>query len=222
MCGMTAALARPLILTLYGPKWAASVNVLMILALYGSVFMLCLLFANMLTGLGRTKFLLVLQLIWIGALVPAMTLGVHDDGITGAAYAHVIVIVPIVLPSYLLALKHVTGIRLGALGKATVPALLASSLAALVARAAASQFSNPSAQLVAGLVAGGTIYVICAGQQAAAVILPGPAADRVLRHYRAAARLATLPARRVLTTPKSASGQPGVTSDSSRESRSLR
>ena len=77
MCAMTMALARPLVLTLYGAKWAASANVLVVLSLYGAVSIVCLLFANMLTSFGRTKFLLLLQLIWIGALVPAMALGVR-------------------------------------------------------------------------------------------------------------------------------------------------
>ena len=196
MCAMTIALARPIVLTLYGAKWAAAANVLVVLSLYGAVFMVCLLFANMLTALGRTKFLLVLQLIWIGTLVPAMALGVHQDGIVGAAYAHVAVIVPIVLPSYLLALKRVTGVRLTALGKAVLPALLASSAAALAARGAASQFNSPLAQLIAGLAAGGVIYLICAGQQAIAVFGPGQAAERVLRFYSSAARLVGLPAAR--------------------------
>ena len=93
-----------------------------------------------------------------------MALGVHKNGIVGAAYAHVAVIIPIVLPSYLLALKRATGVRLTALGKAVLPALLASSAAALAARAAASELSNPLAELIAGLAAGGVIYLICAGR----------------------------------------------------------
>ena len=194
MCGMTIALARPLVLTLYGAKWAASANALVILSLYGAVFMACLLFANMLVSLGRTKFLLVLQLIWIGTLVPAMALGVHKDGVVGAAYAHVAVIVPIVLPSYLLVLKRVTGVRFTALGKAALPALLASSAAALAARGAASQFNSPLAQLITGLAAGGVTYGICAGQQAIAMFGRGRAAERVLHFYSTAARLVGLPA----------------------------
>jgi lipopolysaccharide exporter len=194
MCAMMMALARPLILTLYGAKWAASADVLVILSVYGVVSMVCLLFANMLTSFGRTKFLLVLQLIWIGALVPAMVLGVHKDGIVGAAYAHVAVIVPIVLPSYLLALKRVTGVRFTALGKATLLPLLASTAAALAARGAASQFGSPLAQLIAGLAAGGVIYVICAGRQAITLLGRGRAAERVLHLYSAAARLVGLPA----------------------------
>lgn len=195
ICAMTIALARPLILTVYGARWAAAANVLVILSLYGAVFMACLLFANVLTSFGKTKFLLVLQLIWIGTLVPAMALGVHKDGIVGAAYAHVAVIVPVVLPSYLLALKRVTGVRFTALGKAALPALLASSAAALAAWGAASQLSDPLAQLIAGLAAGGLVYVICVGPQVAAALGLGQASERVLHIYSFPARLMGLSAR---------------------------
>ena len=43
MSAMTVALARPLVLTVYGAKWAAAVNVLVVLAFYGTVFIVCLL-----------------------------------------------------------------------------------------------------------------------------------------------------------------------------------
>jgi lipopolysaccharide exporter len=195
MCGLTVALARPLILTLYGAKWAAAANVLVVLPLYGAVFMVCLLFANIFTSFGRTKFLFVLQLIWIGTLVPAMALGVHQDGIVGAAYAHVAIIVPIVLPSYLLVLKRVTDVRFLGLGKAVLPALLAASAAALAARGVASQLNDPLAQLIAGLAAGGLVYLICVGQQVASALGSGQASERVLHFYSSAARLAGLSAR---------------------------
>jgi PST family polysaccharide transporter len=193
ICGMSIALARPIVLTVYGAKWVAAANVLVILSVYGAVFVPCLLFTSMITAFGRTKFLLVLQLVWIGTLVPAMALGVHKDGIVGAAYAHVAVILPIVLPSYLIVLRRVTGVRLAALGKAVLPALLASSAAALAAHGVASQFGTPLVQVIAGLVAGGVIYVICAGQQAVAVFAPKPFADRVLRLYGPVAGLLRLP-----------------------------
>jgi lipopolysaccharide exporter len=193
MCALMLALASPLVLTVYGEKWAASANVLEILAIYGVVFVVCLLFANMLTSFGRTKFLLVLQLVWIGTLVPAMALGVHKDGIVGAAYAHVAVIVPIVLPCYLLALKRVTGVRFAPLGRAVVPALLASSAAALAARGVASQLNIPLAQLIGGLVVGGLVYLVCAGRQVVDLLGQGHAAQRVLHLYDAVGRLVGLP-----------------------------
>lgn len=221
ICAMTVALAQPLVLTLYGQRWAASANVLAILAPYGAIFMACLLFANMLTALGRTKLLLGLQLIWIGTLVPAMALGVHQDGIAGAAYAHVAVIGPIVLPCYLVALKRVTGIRLSALGRAVLPALLASAAAALAARGAASAVSGPPAQLMAGFAAGGVTYLLCAGPQAVAALGPARTARRVRHFYGAPGRLAALAASRALTRSGQQNGRASATGSGSSESRSV-
>ena len=170
MCAMMMVLSRPLIYTLYGVKWAASVEVLSILSLYGAVSVICILFANILASLGKAKFTLVVQLLWIGALVPAMALGVHRDGIVGAAMAHIAVIGPLVLPSYLVALRKAVGIRFTALGKAVFPPLLAASAAALAARSVASQFASPPVQLVSGLAAGGLIYVVATAPQIVALL----------------------------------------------------
>lgn len=190
ICAMMIALARPLVLTLYGVKWVAVASVLAILAPYSAVFMLCLLFANMLTGLGKTKPLLVLQVVWIGTLVPAMVWGVHRDGILGAAYAHVAVIVPVVLPAYLVVLRRATGVRLRALGRAVLPGLSGSSAAAMAAYAAESRLSSPLGQLLAGLAAGGIVYLLYAGRPGIEMFGGGRAAERVLRWCAAPARLA--------------------------------
>ena len=195
MCALIMVLARPLVLTLYGAKWAASADVLSVLALYSAVSVICLLFANILAGLGRTTFLLVVQLVWLGALVPAMVLGVHQDGIVGAAYAHIAVIGPVVLPSYLLVLRRVTGVRFSALAKAVLPAFLAAAAAAAAAWAAASLLSLPLAQLVAGGAVGGLVYVLAAAPLLIALLgqTTNPHALRILGVYGAAARLVGLP-----------------------------
>jgi lipopolysaccharide exporter len=193
MCALMIALARPLVLTLYGARWAASAEVLSILSLYGAISIICILFANMLASLGKAKFTLVVQLLWLGALVPAMALGVHRNGIVGAAFAHIAVIVPLVLPSYLLALKRATGVRFAMLGKAVLLPLLAASAAALTARTAASQFASPLAQLVVGLGVGGLSYVVVAAPQGVALLSEKQAAKlramRLFRPYSTAARM---------------------------------
>lgn len=165
MCGLMVVLARPLVLTLYGAKWQASAEVLSILSLYGAISIICVLFANMLSSLGRAKFTLFVQLLWLGALVPAMALGVHRDGIIGAAAAHIAVIGPIVLPSYLVALKRATGVHLATLGKAVLPPILAAVPAAFAARVVAAQFASPLAQLISGSAAGSVTYLVAAGPQ---------------------------------------------------------
>ena len=198
MCSVTMALARPLVLTLYGAKWAAAASVLSILTLYSAISVICLLFANIIAGMGRTKLLLAVQLIWLVALAPAMAFGVHRDGIVGAAFAHIAVIGPIVLPCYLFALKRITGIRFALLAKAIVPALLASSAAALAARGATLLFNDPLMQLIAGLSAGGLIYLVAVSPQLITLLGEEKATElramRILRPYNAVARMVGLPA----------------------------
>ncbi|MBO0879516.1 MAG: oligosaccharide flippase family protein [Mycobacterium sp.] len=197
MCGLMIALARPLVLTLYGGKWTASAEVLSILSLYGAISIICVLFANMLTSLGKTKSILAVQLFWIGALVPAMALGVHRNGIAGAAAAHILVIAPLVLPAYIFMLKRASGIRLTILGKSVLPPLLAASAAALAARVTASQFASPLVQLMTGVAAGGLIYVAVAAPQGIAWLSPDQAAKlralRLFRIYNIAVRMVGLP-----------------------------
>lgn len=168
---------------------------------------LCLLFANMLAGVGRTRFLLVVQLVWLGALVLAMVIGVHRDGIVGAAVAHLVVIGPIVLPSYLFALKRAISIRYAAPVKAILPALLASSAAVLAARWTASQIASPLGQLTAGLAVGSLIYLVAMAPHLITLISSGETMQLRMRHvlrlYHSAGRLTGLP---VGPRPKRAKG----------------
>jgi lipopolysaccharide exporter len=190
MTALTIALARPLVLTLYGAKWTASIEPLSILAIYGAISIICVLFANVLVGLGRAKFVLVVQLVWLAALLPEIALGILRDGIVGAAIAHVIVIGPIVLPIYLFGLRKVAD--LAALAKACLPALLAASAAALVAAGIATQFTYPVVQLITGLVAGGMTYTVAAFPYAMSLLsqeqITKLRARRILNLYNIAAR----------------------------------
>jgi lipopolysaccharide exporter len=200
MCGLMIALSRPIVLTLYGARWAAAADVLSILSVYSAISIICILFANMLTSLGKAKFILVVQLLWLCALIPAMALGVRRDGIAGAAIAHIAVIGPLILPSYLFVLKRATGVRLSMLGRAILPSLVAGSAAALAARGTASQFTSPLTQLVTGLAVGGLVYGVAAAPQAMAWLGQEQAAKlhmlRLYGIYESAARIAALLFRR--------------------------
>jgi lipopolysaccharide exporter len=197
MCSLMMALARPLVLTLYGAKWAASAEVLSILSVYGAISVICVLFTNILASLGKARTTLVIQLLWLGALVPAMALGIHWNGIVGAAVAHIVVIGSIVLPSCLFVLRRATGVHFIILGKAILPPLLAASAAALGARGTASQFGSPLVQLVSGLAVGSVIYAVAAAPQVVAQLdqkqITKLRALRLFRLYNTAARLAGRP-----------------------------
>jgi lipopolysaccharide exporter len=158
MCTLVIVLARPIVLTLYGARWEGAVNPLRILSLYGLISVLCVLFANMLTALGKTRVILVVQLIWLAALVPAMAIGVHEDGIVGAASAHIAIVAPVVLPCYLFALRRETRVKLISLAKAGTPPVIAASIAAAVTLLVMSILKNQQVELFVGGAAGGLVY----------------------------------------------------------------
>lgn len=158
MCTLVMVLARPIILTLYGARWEAAASPLRILSLYGLVSILCMLYASMLAALGKSGFVLAVQFVWLITLIPAMAIGVHDRGIVGAASAHIVVVVPIVLPCYLFALKRATGVRLVSLIKASLPSIVAAAIAAFIAWLVMTMLHSPLSELVLGGAAGGLFY----------------------------------------------------------------
>jgi lipopolysaccharide exporter len=197
ICSMLLVLSRPLILTLYGPKWTAAASVLAVLAIYSAVSLVCSLFASILGSLGSTRRLLLIQLIWLGALLPAMAIGVRVNGIMGAAVAHIVIIVPVVLPCYLVAMKRAAGTGYRQLLAAVVPALTASVIAAGFAFLAESQVSAPLLQLLVGALAGGFVYVFVVVPQFLGMLPQGRLRKirrhRVFRVYISAAMLVGVP-----------------------------
>jgi lipopolysaccharide exporter len=197
MCGMLMILSRPLVETMYGSRWLAAANVLSVLSVYGAVSIICLLFSGMLTGLGKSKFVLVVQIIWLASLFPAMAFGVKKDGIVGAALAHIMVIGPIVLPSYIVALKRATGFKVSVLLKGLWPSLAAAALATSIAKLVMSEFSSPPMQLLSGALAGGCIYVIAIAPHAIVTLLQDksldPRINRILKTYHNVGRMTGLP-----------------------------
>jgi lipopolysaccharide exporter len=208
MCMIVSVLARPLVLTLYGNRWASSATVLSILSFYGLIAISGVLFSNMLAALGRSKFVLAVQLIWLVGLFPAMWIGVHEDGIAGAAIAHIVIIGPVVLPCYLIALKRATGVRMSLLAKAAFPSLAVAVIAAFLAWYAASRFESPLIQLTAGMAAGGSLYVVLMVPQLISLVMRGrampPKAKKILVTYNRTGRTLGLP---VGPLPRHAAGR---------------
>jgi lipopolysaccharide exporter len=192
-CAILMALASPIVLTLYGHQYAGAATPLSLLTLYCLVSVICLFFGNIVASVGKTRALLVIQLIWLAALVPAMFIGVTRDGIVGAAVAHIVVIGPIVLPSYLYVLKRSTGTSITSLGRAMLPTVLAAILAGLAANRATVLFHNSLAQLIVGGAAGGLTYLLLTAPLAIARLPAGRQGHRlvraVLRCYQIPARL---------------------------------
>jgi PST family polysaccharide transporter len=125
-----ATLAPQLVDFLYGDKWGSSAAALRYLAVLMVVRMLTSLAFDILTGLGATRYTVWLNAGWAVALVPALWIGAHMDGIRGAAIAHGIVAVFVALPLAVLALRA-AGVSL----VPTLPALVRPTIGAAIAAA---------------------------------------------------------------------------------------
>ncbi|WP_036280572.1 oligosaccharide flippase family protein [Microbacterium sp. CH12i] len=127
-----AALAAPLIEVVYGAKWLPAAPVLAALGVYGGLRVLFDLFVGFLYSNGRSRAVLVIQVVWLTAVVIGMLMVTPIYGIAGAAWVHVAVAVAIVLPAYLIVLAR-SGIRMrdlfGALWLPSVAALPAIAFA---------------------------------------------------------------------------------------------
>lgn len=158
---LTMALAQPLVTTLYGRKWTAAGPVLEVLAAYGALFVVSLVFANLLVGTGRAGRLLAIQSLWLLLLVPAMWAGLAYGGLRGVAVSHIVVLAFVILPVYMLLLARVLPGAGRVAGRAIAPPLTVAAVAGVVAWLVAQRFDHPVTGLLAGGASGGAIYAIC-------------------------------------------------------------
>jgi PST family polysaccharide transporter len=155
---LTAALASPLVTTLYGGEWAPAAPVLRFLMILTVVRVLTSFALDILMGAGATRSTLWVNLGWAVALVPALIFATSRDGILGAAIAHAIVGVLVAAPVTVVAL-HRVGVRLGPV----LPALARPVFAGVVAGGATllaehASGPHPVARLCVGGTAGLLVY----------------------------------------------------------------
>ena len=153
VCFLLAALAGPLVSTVYGRKWAAAAAVLSVLAALGGLRVGLQLMTDLLVAVGRSRLAFGLQLVWLAALVPALCIGVRH-GLVGLAAAHVLVAVSVVLPLHLAALRSAGLPPAAALRRAAMPLTFAAlaGAAAYVTAQATAHWGSAVALLLGGLV----------------------------------------------------------------------
>ncbi len=188
ICALTMALARPLIVSVYSAKWAPAAPVLSTLSIYGAASILCTFFSYTVVSQGRTGALLPLQLAWLAALIPGMIIGVHLRGIVGAGDAHVVVILGIVVPLYLVVFARTRIVRVREPLAALLPPLIAAVLAGLAAVAMKFLLGPALLELAAGLIVGGGVYLIAVSPLAEKYLSADdvarlPAGQRLLAGY---------------------------------------
>ncbi len=155
---LTLALAGPLILSLFGAKWAESIPVLAVLAGYGVLYTFSLLYVNVLVAAGRTGRLLAIQFLWVVFLVPGMLAGEHAWGLAGVAWAHVLTIGLVAVPAYLVCVVRVANISMAEVIRVVAPPAGAAVVAAAAAWAVSQLPSSPWLALAAGGTVGVLVY----------------------------------------------------------------
>ena len=113
-CLLIGGSAKPLINLIYGVKWMPAAEPLIWLALLGAMRILFLLAYDYLVVLAKSRFLLIVQVLWLLVLIPALTVGTHAAGLVGAALAEAAVAAFTVLPCYVNGLRK-AGIQVRAL-----------------------------------------------------------------------------------------------------------
>jgi lipopolysaccharide exporter len=151
-------LARPVVTFVYGPTWLASAGALGVLAVFGAIRVVFDLMATFLIARGASRPVLVVQIAWVVALVPAMVLGVHNWGIVGAGVAHLVVALTVVLPAYTLTLNR-QGVSFLALVRAAAPPIGAAMVAAIAVWATAKATDVLWQALVLGSTVGILVYL---------------------------------------------------------------
>ena len=132
------------------------------LGLFGGLRVVFDLMVAYLLARGRSRAVLLVQVLWFVTLVPAIIVGTRAQGIAGAAWAHLVVAIAIVLPAYLLAL-HRAGADIGLLATSAWPPLVAGVAAATVGWSVSHLMTGGWSSLLLGGLAAGLSYLALVG-----------------------------------------------------------
>lgn len=149
---LLAVLATPVVLLVYGERWAAAAPVLAALALFGALRVVFDLMVSYLLSNGRSSTVLAIQAAWLIFLPGAMWWSVTRYGIEGGAWAHLVVAGGVVLPLYLVMVRRCGARLLPLLRVCVLP-----TLAALASAGAAVIAVSPLDSSLAALLVGGSV-----------------------------------------------------------------
>ncbi|WP_158230374.1 lipopolysaccharide biosynthesis protein [Pseudofrankia asymbiotica] len=159
VCVLLATLGEEVIETVYGTKWVLADQALRFLALLSIVRVAIEITDDLLVALGKARIMVRIQTLWLVALIPALTIGAHLDGIRGVAIGHLVVAVGIVAPAFCLTLRAL-GFPLVRIAMILVRPALGGIAFALVTRVGPWVASPPPVQLLVGAVAAIAVYAV--------------------------------------------------------------
>ena len=156
-CLLLAALAHPLVVTVYGARWAAGADALVGLALFAATRTIMEVLSDFLLALGRTRAILAVQVLWLPTLTVALVVFVGRFGIAGAGAAHAAVATFVVVPSFVLCVRR-AGVPVLLVARALLAPFCWAAGASAAAWAVAAQMPAP----LLACLAGGAVGVVLA------------------------------------------------------------
>jgi O-antigen/teichoic acid export membrane protein len=153
---MLAALAHPVVVLVYGSRWEPAAQILVPLAVLGAVRVVSDVLAGYLYALGRSRGVLVVQVVWLVALVPAVVVGARAGGSIGVAVAQAVVAIAVLVPAYLVLLRRSRD-EVGALARALAVPAVAATCAVAAGMLVADRTGAP---LLGGLLGGTTTLLV--------------------------------------------------------------
>ncbi|MEV6114656.1 oligosaccharide flippase family protein [Streptomyces sp. NPDC052109] len=164
LCVLLGGLAAPVVHLVYGSRWLPAATALPWLMALGLVRIGCELAYDCLVATEQRRALLLVQGLWVVALVPVLLVGARLGGIVGVSQGHVLVAAGLVVPAFLHALNR-AGIGLVPIARACAWPLLGGVAMALVLLAAKRLLGESTPALCAVAVAALVCYAVC--------VLPG-------------------------------------------------
>ncbi|EFC80586.1 oligosaccharide flippase family protein [Parafrankia sp. EUN1f] len=158
VCVLLVVLGKAAIEAVYGEEWVPAAEALRLLALLSIIRVAVEITDDLLVAVGKARTMVRLQVIWLVALVPALSVGAHLDGVRGVAIGHLGVALVIVLPVFTLALRGL-GFRLLKVARLLVRPALGGIAFAVVAQLGAQVTTVPVLQVLIGGSAGTLVYL---------------------------------------------------------------
>lgn len=145
---------------MYGSKWLPAANALPWLMALGLIRIGCELAYDCLVAVDRRRSLILVQGLWVVALVPALIVGARLGGIVGVSQGHVLVATVLVVPVFLHALGR-AGISLAHIARACAWPFLGGAVMTLVILAAKWLVGDGALALFVIGTAALASYVVC-------------------------------------------------------------
>jgi PST family polysaccharide transporter len=177
VCALLSGSSVATIGFIYGPRWLAAAQALIWLGALAGLRIFFELIYDFFVVLAKSRVVLVVQVVWLVALIPALIVGARARGIFGASLAGAAVAAGVVLPWYLVELRQ-AGIRIGALAARLSRPLAGAAVAGLAAYAIRRAIPNDLIALLASGTATLLVIALLIYQMRSALRLLRPGAGQ--------------------------------------------